>query len=702
MKRVIMAAIAVVVLSSSVFALGALYARRPSVDENMQPLWLERYTADATITDQIAVTHVDQTFKNETSNRLEGIFIFPLPQGAIVTELALWVNGVRVVASIKENDTARAIYNSVVQKSIDPALLEYMGQNVFKLSVFPIEAIGNTMSERRIEITYAELLPYASRSADYRFFMKTVNLSPKPVQQAALSYTLTSQKKILSLFSPTYEASPAYSVTKTSDYKYQGVFGSENAQFDKDFELVYQFESKAFSLNNLTYVPSTTAPMFFDSTGDKPYYVLWVTTPDSAKVMAKNVVFIADVSSSMAGTRIAQVKSALKNMVAMLNKGDKFNIVAFSTGTQLFASGLIASDSAGKASAGNFIDQLTELGLTDMEDAFKAGLASAWNDTCVNSMVFLTDGKPTWPVTSTTQSVRDTVKAYNKKGVAVYSFGIGDDVDGPFLTQLSLDNNGSATMIGTDTVITTVLAGFMQTISYPLIKNCSISYGGLPTYDVLPNPLPNLVATTQLTVLGRYSGAGTYNVSFKGVSGKDSMAFSQPLAFPSSVTNQPFVPRMWASAKINSLLDQIGLYGASNELVNAVKALGLKYSIVTPYTSLIAVETGTTVRPGQISEDKTAPKQLSLQFVSMSNPVRSMTTIRYAVPVKASPQQVSIKIFDARGRLVKTLVNDLTMGGNFMVKWDAKDSAGKKVPAGFYFAVLEAGQARSMVQMRVM
>ena len=160
------------------------------------------------------------------------------------------------------------------------------------------------------------------------------------------------------------------------------------------------------------------------------------------------------------------------------------------------------------------------------------------------------------------------------------------------------------------------------------------------------------------------------------------------------------MPRMWASAKISSLLDQISLYGEAAELKNAVKALGLKYSIVTPYTSLIAVETA--VRPGQIAEDKTLATPLSLQLVNLTNPVRAITTIRYALPVKSTPQQVSIKIFDARGKLVRTLVNDFTMGGNFMVKWDVKDNAGKRVAAGSYFAVLEAGSARSMIQMRVM
>jgi Ca-activated chloride channel family protein len=402
----------------------------------------------------------------------------------------------------------------------------------------------------------------------------------------------------------------------------------------------------------------------------------------------------------MAGTRIAQLKSALKNMVSMLNKTDRFNIVAFSTGSVTFSQTLTLADPAGKTAANNFIDQLTELGLTNMEDAFKAGLSSAWNDTCVNSVVFLTDGKPTWPVNTTTQSVRDTVRVYNKKTVAVYTFGIGDDIDAPFLTELAQENGGSATMIGTDTAVSTVLAGFMRTISYPLIKNCSITYGGLQTSDVLPNPLPNLVATSQLTVLGRYSGTGTYTVSFKGISGKDTLKLAQPLAFPSSAANQPFVPRMWASAKINSLLGQIALYGERAELVNAVKALGIKYSIVTPYTSLLAIEPPTPVL--RIIEDKTARAPLALTLVNMTNPVRTIATFRYAVPAMAAPQPVSIRIYDVKGRLVKTLLNDLTMGGNFLVKWDRSDDAGRKVASGTYFAVLEAGQARNMIQMRVM
>ncbi len=103
-----------------------------------------------------------------------------------------------------ERDTARAIYKTIVRKSIDPGLLEYMGDNVFKLSVFPIEPNGNPMSERKIEITYAELLPYLDERASYTFLMKTANLSSKAVERASIQGTLTSQKNIVSISSPTH------------------------------------------------------------------------------------------------------------------------------------------------------------------------------------------------------------------------------------------------------------------------------------------------------------------------------------------------------------------------------------------------------------------------------------------------------------------------------------------------------------------
>ena len=700
MKRIVCFALfAAFFCSSSSYGLGALYARRPHFAETSVPLWLTKYDASVTITDQIAVTHVDQTFKNETSNRLEGVFIFPLPDNAVVTELALWINGVRQMAKIMGAASADSVYNAIVSQSADPALLKYMGKNIFKLSVFPIEPSGNAMSERRIEITYAELLPYRSQEANYTFFMKTVDLSPKPVERASIVFDCTSQKKILSFESPTTSTESGLSIIKQTDFHYIGTYGNENTNTEKDFILKIQFENSDYALNNLTYTPRTDSlKMFFDTTGDNPYYLLWVTPPDTAKAIKKNVVFVADVSSSMGGIRITQLRTSLKAMIGMLAQTDMFNIIPFSTSVTSFKPTLVEASPDNKAAATEFVNQLTEQGLTDIEDALKGACSTSWDDTSVSAIVFLTDGMPTWPSGTSALRIIDTVAKYNKNGAAIFSFGIGTDVNDTLLKKLSNSNSGFTTAILSDDSISSIMNKFMHTISYPLIKKITMNYGGMETYDVLPNPMPNLYAGTQLTVLGRYKTSGEYQITFKGARGKDTVTLTQKLAFPSGADNQPFVPRMWASAKIDRLMDDITMYGEKKELTDAVKALGLKYSIITAYTSLLVVEP---VHPLKSIEDKTFNNVKSL-LCNAPNPIKSFTTIRYYVPRGQKPQNVYIRIYDAGGRLIRTLVNDVTMGGNFLVKWDVKNAAGNFVPTGAYFAVLEtSGGLRMMISMKV-
>lgn len=697
MKKLLCVLMAVLVCAGSASAVGALYARRAFSNDSGVPLWLENYDVSVKVTDQIAVTHVDQTFKNETNQTMEGVFVFPLPENAVITELALWINGQRVVAKVMSSDTAQQIYNQIVSRSIDPALLQDMGNNIFKLSVYPIAAVGNLMCERRIEVTYAELLPYDAAQVQYLFYMKTVNLSPKPVTRASLTFDLTAQNQILSLVSPSHGGTPQLAIAKLTDYHYTATFGDENAYSQKDLKLVYTLALTDFSMNRLTYVVNPDTMQFFDTLGDNPYFLLWVTPPDTAKAIAKNVVLVADISSSMAGTRIIQLRASLNAMIDKLNPGDYFNIVAFSTAIKPYAPDLVPADSAGKAAAHVFVNQLSEAGLTDIEDALKTALQSSWNAAMVNAIVFLTDGQPTWPVSSTPASIIDTVTKHNTTGVEIFTFGIGDQVGTDFLTLLAKQNSGFATMILADDSISVIMQSFMNKISFPVLRDLSIDCGGISAYDMYPNPLPSLYAGSQLSVLGRYRTSGQYPITFRGRRGTDSLILKQTLAFPSPAGNHPFVPRMWASAKIDYLLDEISIYGELPELVNAVKYLGIRYAIITKYTAALVTEP--TASRNMLDKTARLPTKVTLQ-ANLPNPFTYATQIRCGVPALAVPQQMTIKIFDARGKLVRTLVNEATMGGNYVARWDATDDNGRRLSAGIYLAVLQVGQTRQMITMR--
>lgn len=685
----------VLLLQTAIYAVGALYARRPLSNETGSPLWLKSYDAEVTITDQISVTHIDQVFKNETAQRLEGIFVFPLPEGAVVTELALWINGTRVVGDVMERDTARAVYESIVRRSIDPALLEYMGDNIFKVSVFPIEAHGNAMSERRIELTYVELLPFANGEVTSTFFMKTANMSAKPVERASITGTVASQKEITSLASSTHPQGTLLSVTKTDSRHYSFVYGNENAHSEKDLTIGYRFKEDAISINHLVYIPDPEKKMFFDETGDDGYFLLWVTpphNPDSTVRLAKNIAFVADVSSSMTGKRIVQLRESLRTMIAMLDEKDRFSITAFSTGVQTFATDMVSATAENKASASEFVNELSEAGLTNYEGALKSAFANTWDSSAINVALFFTDGEPTWPVASTKEKIINAVKTANTGKVALYTFGLGDEPDKTFLRSLALQNGGVYQQIPTEGTLTKVLSDFMLRISYPLVSNCKLTIDGIGKYDVYPRTIPNLFAGSQLSVLGRFRVEGTSPVAFSGKQGEKDVALTSSLAFDNSLDDHPFVPRMWASSKIDYLLGEIALTGEQKELVDNVKILGKKYSIITPYTSMLVLEPGT----GTL-EDKRLPVAEKFSFTLHNRTAPGAISLKYALPLSAAPARVLVKIFDAKGRLVYTLVDEWSRGGNYLVEWNCRGKNGMKPAAGRYFAVLEFGMQRGIV-----
>jgi len=693
--RLRLSVILLLLLQTSVFAVGALYARRPLTSETGKPLWLKTYDAKVSITDQIAVTHIDQVFKNETAQRLEGIFVFPLPEGAVVTELALWINGVRVVGDVMEKDTARAVYESIVRKSIDPALLEYLGDNVFRVSVFPIEANGSAMSERRIELTYAELLPFANGEVTSTFFMKTANMSAKPVERASVSGTITSQKEITSLTSSTHPEGTLLSLTKTDTRHWSFEYGNENAHSEKDLSIGYRFKDDAISINHLVYIPDNAKPMFFDAAGDEGYFLLWVTpphNPDSTERLAKNIAFVADVSSSMTGKRIIQLRESLRTMIAMLGENDRFSITAFSTGVQTFAPDMVSATAANKLLASEFVDGLSEAGLTNYEGALKNAFANTWDTVGINVAVFFTDGEPTWPVASTKEKIINTVKTLNTAKVALYTFGLGDEPDKTFLHSLAVQNGGVYQQVPTEGTLTKVLSDFMQRISYPLVSNCKLTIDGIGKYDVYPRTIPNLFAGSQLSVMGRFKVDGTSTVAFNGKQGAKDVALTRELAFDKSLEDHPFVPRMWASSKIDYLLGEIALAGEQKELVDNVKLLGKKYSIITPYTSMLVLEPSTGT-----FEDKRMPVADKFSFSLQSAAAPGAITLKYALPLTGIPARVLVKIFDAKGRLVHTLVDEWSRGGNFLVPWNGRTKSGMKPAAGRYFAVLEFGIQKGII-----
>jgi len=169
-------------------------------------------------------------------------------------------------------------------------------------------------------------------------------------------------------------------------------------------------------------------------------------------------------------------------------------------------------------------------------------------------------------------------------------FGVGGDVDMDFLRKLSGENHGYETYIERSEDIESIVTKFLEKVSRPVLTDISLDFGGLGVYDTYPVELPDLFAGTQLVQVGRYKGPGGYTVTLRGKFGAVPQEYTYQADFPEEETSNPFVPRLWAATKIDHLLKEIAMFGELRELVDAVIALSLTYTIVTPYTSYLVLE----------------------------------------------------------------------------------------------------------------
>lgn len=655
-------------LLSEVFATGVLYVRARFSNQAYEAMWIKKIDVDVQIEEQVGITHVDQIFFNELNQSVEAIYIFPLPENAMITELVYWVNGERFTAEIRERADAVNDYNKKLQQWLDPALLEYLGDNLFRLSIVPIDPL----SEVRTEITYTELLNYDFGISKYKYKLNTLGLSSKPLETVHLELNANSQNPYKYFESPSHENDASSMVSKLSNYSYKMEYGDESYYPDKDLLIEFETIRDETQFSLLTYSPTEN-----DSMGTDNFYTIWITPPDSVaedEIIPKDIVFAADVSSSMEGERIEQLKESLKEFVSLLNENDRFNIVTFSTHVVNFKDTLIDATPANIESALNFIDQLYALGMTNISEALTVSLDQPYRATTSNNLVFLTDGLPTFGETGI-QAIVDLTEAYNSRNVRLFSFGIGDEIDKRLLTEISINNSGYAKFIEEDENISTVVGNHFKRISKPILEDIEIDYSGLEPWDVYPKTNSGLFWGSQFTQTGLYKSGGEFNTIFHGNYIGDQKDYNRTLFYPDT-GGYRFVARLWAKAKINHLLDLIAVYGETDELVEQITALSLRFQILTEYTAFY-------VDPTDVYENSShIPAEYKL-WQNYPNPFNPSTTIKFSIPEAGF---VTIKVYDILGREVALLVNEFKQAGTYSVQFNGSEHS-----SGVYICEINAG-----------
>ncbi|MBN2281066.1 MAG: VWA domain-containing protein [Candidatus Marinimicrobia bacterium] len=660
------------VVVQNVFATGSLYVRKRWSSDNYQKVWIKSLNVDVKIQDQIAETYVDQTFHNELNTSVEAIYIFPLPENAMITEMAYWVGDQRYEAVIRERQEAVNDYNQHLNQWLDPALLEQLGDNLYRLKIVPVAA----NADLRTEVRYVEMCDYDFGKTTYEYFLNTTDLSSKPLQTVHLKLDAKTQNTFKYFESPSHESSTATLLKKEDDKHYTLEFGDENFYPDTDLEIEWETRREDVQYSLLTYTPTEE-----DSMGTSSFYALWVTPPDEIEddeIVNRNIVFTADVSSSMDGDRIKALKESLQNFLDRLNPQDKFNIVIFGTNVQTFKNDLVEASEANLSEAENFVSHIYALGMTNISDALETSMEQSFSDSSSNILIFLTDGLPTIGETNIDSIVARTTRA-NNKNVHIYSFGIGETLSERLLKQLSLKNHGYSYFIEFDDDIEEVVNNHFNCISKPVMADLEFEFNGLDPWDNYPKEKMDLFWGSQTMELGLYDAGGEFNVTLTGMMRDEIVSYTDALAFYDTPgQGYRFVPRLWAMSKIEHLMELIDVYGETDELINQIIDLSLTFQILTEYTALYAEPGDETAIDDEV--DVAGKFKLNQNY---PNPFNPTTTISFNIPVQSN---VKLIVYDMQGKVVQMLVNENRNAGNYSLSFDATG-----LPSGIYFYRLLVG-----------
>jgi len=571
------------------------------------------------ISDQVATTQVDQVFLNEADFPVEGMYVFPLPDGTTITRFDMWADGKRLEGSLLDRDEARRIYEQTVRRRKDPALLEYIGRGAFQARIFPIPPHG----ERRIQIEYQEVLPMDQGLVRYIYPLNTEKFSARPLEEVVISVELESSAPLRAIYSPSHPVA----VDRVDDHHARIGYEDRHVKPDTDFTLYYSVAQKEVGLNLLSY----------RSPGDDGFFLLLIAPRLEVRdeeAVAKDVICVLDTSGSMKGEKLAQAKDALGFVLDHLNPGDRFNFVAFSTGVRSYAPLLHPASEAQQAKA--FVAQLQAMGGTDINRALLEALSYAGRER-PTILIFLTDGLPTEGVTDA-ETILQNVEEVASDNVRIFSFGVGDDVNTLLLDRLAEAHRGAASYVRPGQAIDEEVSTFYAKVNTPVLTDLRLKFDSLMVEDIYPYPLPDLFAGAQLIVVGRYRDGGLTGVTLEGrVNGEPHRLSYKGLRLHQE-GGEPFVARLWATRKIGHLLTQIRLHGESQELVDEVVALSIRYGLITPYTSFLVEE------PEAALTDNGRREIVRREMTKL---VREATAVSGAEAVSRAQAQRTLKIAEA-------------------------------------------------------
>ncbi|MBN1308367.1 MAG: VWA domain-containing protein [Chitinispirillaceae bacterium] len=548
--------------------------------EYLTPLTVKYHKVTCDIVDGIATTVIDQEFiNNQEYDAVDGQYIFPVPAGVSISEFNVVVDGVEHAATVMSREEARDYFIIAIKNSSQASLLEYTDNSAYALEVGTV-APGES---RRVQISYVEVLPKNDGLSRYLYPLNTERYSMQLIDTVSIEVSITNTTPITSVYSPSYPVT----IERVDEKNVVVRYASTGSRPDRDFDLYYKLSDDDISFHLFT----------FKKEEEAGYFLMLITPqfadPDVRKVVPKDIVFTIDRSGSMSGTKIEQARDALRFCINRLQEVDYFNIVAFQSTVSSNNAELLKATQENISSTESFVNSITATGGTNISEALLTTLSRMEEGERPHYCIFLTDGQATAGVTDISEISR-LVNEANTFGTRIFSVGFGFDVNTILIDKISIDNGGFPLYCNPDQNIEEVVSDLYKKIESPILTSTELDFEGtVSTYGISPEKLPDLFEGSEFAVFGRYSGSGTEKVTLSGQSNGELQEIEYLAEFPAESDAHPFVPRLWATQKVATLMTKIKLQALTQEdiepLIDSIKVLSLEYGIVTPYTSSVVL-----------------------------------------------------------------------------------------------------------------
>ena len=540
-----------------------------------QRLELERHAVRASVHGNLVEFAILQRFRNQSGRTIEGTYLFPIPRHAVATGLTLSIGGKQVAGEVLEAGKAKGIYQDIVRRMRDPALLEYVNDGLLRASIFPIEA----HSQVEIGIRFVAPLEPVGDLFSLRLPLK---FAAPWNAEVMVDVRLESALPLTTIYSPSHDVD----LVRDGDRKARVTYEGRNSA---DFLLYFARSESDVGLSLLTNrLPAKdgTFALLISPKLD--------TTPGHRQ--PRNVIFVLDRSGSMAGEKWTQAVAALTFGLRSLEPEDRFALVSFATDVRSYKSGLVPAFKEEIRGAVAHLESLRPAGGTNIADSLQTALSMLDQDpTRLEVIPFLTDGLPTIGQVKP-EGILKQVHAANEVGARLFCFGVGYDVNPLLLDRLAADNGGAADYVTEGENLELRVSAFFARTRHPVLTGPELRFHGVEVFDMHPRKLPDLFAGSSVLVTGRYRGSGAHAVTLTGRGKAGERSLTAELRFPLEERGAGFLPALWAARRVGYLLNEIRLHGAAKELVDAVVDLGREYGIVTPYTSALVLEEGERLR----------------------------------------------------------------------------------------------------------